>query len=209
MSTNDVPGANPVNNDKLAMGAWAEHADGSLILVESTEGNRAIYSVFDLSKEPPIEFRDAMPEVSFKTTYSWKPGGKAAGTPNEKWTWHDKTPFPWDRIIKKGGRDGFKSAAADHTVSEAAAIAETRNRHRRPPVEMAHLDEEEVSTAAARVAKVLRLQGQEFDRENAGDRLDQIRNRLDIGFGGIKRALDRLPGAIATALKPKKRAGGR
>jgi len=33
MSTNDVPGAKAANNDALAMGCWAEHADGSLILM--------------------------------------------------------------------------------------------------------------------------------------------------------------------------------
>lgn len=32
MSTNDVPGAKTENRDVLAMGCWAEHEDGSLIL---------------------------------------------------------------------------------------------------------------------------------------------------------------------------------
>lgn len=50
MSTNDVPGANPVNGDKLGMGCWAEHQDGSMILVEGTEGNRVIYSIFDMAR---------------------------------------------------------------------------------------------------------------------------------------------------------------
>ena len=58
MSTNDVPGADPRNSDELATGCWAEHEDGSLIFVESTEVNRVIYSVFDMSRTPPLEYRD-------------------------------------------------------------------------------------------------------------------------------------------------------
>src|SRR5262245_2443793 len=119
MSTNDVPGANPANNDELAMGCWAEHDDGSLIFVESTEANRVIYSIFDLAKEPPIEYRDAMPESSFKKTFSWKTGAF------EKWTWHDKTPFPWDRIIENGFADGEKPVSADHTLTAAERVAES------------------------------------------------------------------------------------
>lgn len=41
MSTNDVPGANPVNKDILAAGCWAEHADGSLLFVKGNEGGPA------------------------------------------------------------------------------------------------------------------------------------------------------------------------
>ena len=52
MSTTDVPGANPANRDELGVGSWAEHADGSLIFVESTEGDRVVYSMFDVSAEP-------------------------------------------------------------------------------------------------------------------------------------------------------------
>jgi len=80
MSTNDVPGYNPANADTLKALCWAEHKDGSLILVESTENGRVIFSMFDISgkdKNPPtsiIEFRDAMPEKGFKQTFSWNPG---------------------------------------------------------------------------------------------------------------------------------------
>ncbi len=122
MSTNDVPGANPSNNDELAMGCWAEHDDGSLMFVESTEGARVIYSMFDMVKSPPIEYRDAIPESSFKKTFSWKPGG---GGSTEKWTWHDKTPFPWDRVIKAGASDGGRLAFAEHTMSAAERVAES------------------------------------------------------------------------------------
>jgi hypothetical protein len=156
MSTNDVPGANPANYDELAMGAWAEHTDGSLIFVESTEGNRVIYSIFDMSKDPIIEYRDAMPEISFKNTFSWKPDGK-----NEKWVWHDKTPFPWDRIIKSGFPDGGRMASAG-----------------------------DILTAAERVAQSLKLKGQEFDKD-IKHHSDDTRSRVNSILDKINSALDR------------------
>lgn len=178
MSTNDVPGAKDYNNDALAMGAWAEHADGSLMLVESTEANRVIYSVFDMARDPPIEYRDAMPEASFKTTYSWEAGSTKKKL-NEKWTWHDKTPFPWDRIIKHF-KDGPKSAAADHTTTAAERIMASRDRH---------------ATAAQRVADELHLKGEELDRSNFEDRMERVldaaKGFVDHLFGAAKRAADR------------------
>lgn len=120
MSTNDVPGANPVNGDSLHVGCWAEHADGSLIFVEGAEGNSVVFSMFKM-KEPLLEYRDRMPDVNFKDLFTWKPG--ASGTKGVKWTWHDKTPFPWDRIIQKGVTDGprLPSAHAQMTVAEQIA----------------------------------------------------------------------------------------
>ena len=66
MSTNDVPGANPANRDELAMGAWAEHADGSLIFVESTEGGTCIYEVFDLSERQHQPVGESIAQVGVK-----------------------------------------------------------------------------------------------------------------------------------------------
>lgn len=160
MSTNDVPGANPVNNDELTMGCWAEHDDGSLIFVESTESVRVIYSMFDLSKSPPVEYRDAMSEVSFKKTFSWDPT-KTKG-PNEKWTWHDKTPFPWDSIIKLGVPDGGRFAAAEHLMS-----------------------------AAERVAESLKLKGAGISRD-IGHRADQARARANTIWNKLGRAIGEL-----------------
>jgi len=121
MSTHDVPGYNPVNNDKLAMGCWAEHKDGSLILVEGTEGDRVIYSMFDTTQAPIMEYRDAMPESVFKKAFSWKSGDSIN---NEKWTWHDKTPFDWNRVIKAGGKPGLRYAIVDDQISAAMRVAE-------------------------------------------------------------------------------------
>ena len=71
MSTTKVPGADPANRDSLAMGAWAEHADGSLIFVEGVEAGSVIYALFDLAITPPVQYRDAMPQKGFETTFSW------------------------------------------------------------------------------------------------------------------------------------------
>lgn len=123
MSTDDVPGYKPEHRDELAMGCWAEHADGSLIVVESTEGGRVVYSIFDTSLKPVTEFRDAMAEGAFKTQYSWKGKG-------DRWTWHDKTPFPWDRVIAAGARPGTRYADVEDTLSEAERVRRMRMRMR-------------------------------------------------------------------------------
>ncbi len=120
MSTNDVPGAKASNGDTLALGSWAEHDDGSLIFVESTEGGRVIYSVFDMSKDPVVEYRDAESEAQFKKSFSWDPSKPKT----EKWTWHDKTPFPWDRIIKAGVSDGPRFASARDQLTAAERLAQ-------------------------------------------------------------------------------------
>lgn len=117
MSTHDVPGANATNNDELAMGCWAEHEDGSLIFVESTEGDRVVYSMFDVSQEPVMEYRDAMDGDDFKGMFSWP------GDSGEKWTWHDKTPFPWDRVIKDFP-SGARFASVETVMTAAQRVAE-------------------------------------------------------------------------------------
>lgn len=130
MAHDDVPGFKPENRDTLAMGCWAEHEDGSLILVESTEGGRVIYLIFDVSglkKRPPrplVEFRDAMPEAAFKREFSW-----SAGRTKDKWTWHDKTAFPWDRVIEMGATDGVRHASADDQISAAERVRRSREIH--------------------------------------------------------------------------------
>lgn len=145
MSTNDVPGHKPENNDKLAMGCWAESEqpnDKSLILVESVENGRVIFSVFDCNRTPIMEYRDAMPEGDFKTYFSWKPGEQK---PGGKWRWHDRTLFPWNRIIREGSQDGFKYASAAEQLSAAEQVREhLRMRQSR------QVNEEEVRDRAPR-----------------------------------------------------------
>lgn len=123
MSTNDVPGANPANNDVLALGCWAEHEDGSLVFVMSVEGGRVVYSIFDMSVEPVVEYRDSMLQGAFERQFSYDD----RQSDQIKWTWHDKTPFPWERVIKKGATSGVKYASADDQLSAAERVAASRN----------------------------------------------------------------------------------
>lgn len=161
MSTNDVPGANQRNGDELAMGCWAEHEDESLIFVESTEGGRVIYSIFDTSPDPPVEYRDAMPEAVFKRRFSWSE--EANGASEEKWLWHDKTPFPWDRVIKAGATDGPRRPSA------AAEL-----------------------NAAQRVAESLRLRAREVDAGNIAHRRQETVARIGALFDSLKEEIGRL-----------------
>ena len=128
MSTNDVPGHKDCNNDVLAMGCWAAHEDGSLIFIESVENHRVIYSIFDMAKDPIVEYRDAMPEKEFKTNFSWvdtTKAKKASSSLNFKWTWHDKTRFPWEQVIKEGARDGMRFASAADLRTAAERVADS------------------------------------------------------------------------------------
>lgn len=125
MSTNDVPGAVLGHADVLAMGCWAEAADpddDSYIFVESTEVGRVVFCVFDMNQVPPVEYRDAMPEVGFKEMFSWKPG--VDDDDNVRWTWHDKTPFPWDLIMGTFPA-GSKHVSAEHQLTAAQRVART------------------------------------------------------------------------------------
>jgi hypothetical protein len=149
MATQDVPGANPDNGDELHAGCWAEHDDGSLIFVEGAEGGNVVYSVFDMSKDPIVEYRDSMSEKSFKSTFS------AKGKVKDKWTWHDKTHFPWDRVIKKGFSDGPR-----------------------------HVSAEALLTAAERVAQSLRLRGKEV-ADDLRHRSEDVRARAETNVQGL------------------------
>jgi hypothetical protein len=113
--TNDVPGANKNNADELAVGCWAEADDGSLILVKGLENGTVIYEIFD-SANPDLSFTDAMPEKKFKPFYSY--AGAAAN--KVKWSWHDKTSFPWDRVMKNISRPkpGFSSVEAQMSAAQ-------------------------------------------------------------------------------------------
>lgn len=153
MATTDVPGANAANGDALAMGCWAEHADKSLIFVESTEAGRVVYSLFDVSRDPALEFRDAMPEAGFKKAFSWP---NAAG---EKWTWHDKTPFPWDRVMKDFPA-GTRVASAGALSTAAQRIADRMGLRSREvePDEISHL-RDEVRSAGSIIDRLQRALG--------------------------------------------------
>lgn len=152
MATNDVPGANPANNDVLCAGCWAEHQDGSLIYVKGTENGSVVFEIFDMAQEPPVYYQDAMREGAFKEAFTWKPGNPAG----EKWTWHDKTTFPWQKVMKTFGR----------------------------PVPR-HADVYDQLSAAARVAQSLRLRGQRLTEAEASGRVEQEVPKKSAAAGGI------------------------
>jgi|GEM_PF-6288748 len=161
MSTNDVPGARAGNRDELAMGCWAEHDDGSLILVESTEGGRVVYSIFDMDMDPITEYRDSMAEGAFKRAFSWVPADKKS----EKWTWHDKSPFDFDRVIKRGARDGTRHASADDLLNAAQRVRRSREIHR----------------------------GQDVDLRAMATRIDQVGEKAEGIIKRLQRAISKLP----------------
>lgn len=121
MSTNDVPGANPANADTLAAGSWAEHDDGSLLFVKGTEAQQVVYELYDLAQDPPVYYQDAMRDDPFKKAFSFPP----VGTSPDKWTWHDKTPFPWNRVMKTFDKPRPAHADVHDTLSAAARVAES------------------------------------------------------------------------------------
>ena len=120
MATNDVPGAVAAHKDTLHIGCWAEHADGSLIFVKGVEGGRVVYEIYDLAGTEPVVYSDAMQEAAFKKVFSFPPVGTSA----EKWTWHDKTEFPWDRVMKSVQRP-VPAMMAEQTLSAAQRVADS------------------------------------------------------------------------------------
>jgi hypothetical protein len=117
MSTSDVPGANPANGDDLAAGCWAEHSDGSLMVVQNTENDAVVYLLMDTTRDPPDVYIDRMPEGDFKRQYT-----------RRGWTWHDKTPFPWQRVIRST-RPG-RVDVPENSRTEAERIAQSRHLQR-------------------------------------------------------------------------------
>ena len=122
MSTQDVPGHGSAKSDTLCMGVWGEHNDGSLLFVESTEGGRVIYSIFDMAHDPIVEYRDAMPEKGFKETFSFDSKNSKV---DDGWVFHDKTPFPWDNVMAAGAKDGVRYASAEDQLNAAQKVAES------------------------------------------------------------------------------------
>lgn len=134
MSTNDVPGARSSNNDVLAMGCWAEAEDGSLLFVKSVEGGRVLFEMYDLAENPITQYVDGMTEIEFKKLFSYDSKktdittGRGKKVPMTKWTWHDKTPFPWDRVIKSGAKSGTTFAHAGDLIAAADNVRKSQTR---------------------------------------------------------------------------------
>jgi hypothetical protein len=101
----------------LGVNSWAEHKDGSLVRVDGLEGDSVIFSVIRVDAKPALEYRDAMALADFNKEFS--PGNKLGLT----WTWHDKTPFPWDRVMKVVP-SGTKAVSVQDTMSAAQRVGE-------------------------------------------------------------------------------------
>lgn len=175
MATEDTPGSNPRNNDKLATGCWAEHSDGSLIFVEGTENGEVVFSTFDMAQTPPVEYRAMLKEDAFANSFSCNPsdmsksvfkGSKTGDKNPDRWTWHDKTPFPWERVMKAGFREGYKLPSRDHILAEAEAIERS---------------------AASRVRDALHLKAMPI--QNREHLTDQIRDAMSNVADVIAKAL--------------------
>ena len=121
MATNDVPGANPANADELRTGCWSEHKDGSLLFVKGVENGQVIYELYDLAQSPPVYYQDAMRKEAFEKQFSRPP----TGTSKEGFVWHDKTPFPWSRVMKTFDKPRPIHADVHDTLSAAARVAES------------------------------------------------------------------------------------
>lgn len=217
MSTPDVPGAVPANQDQLRMGCWAEADKGqSLIFVKSTEDDRVIYDIYDLSHEPVVTFPDAMQLDDFKKHFSFDPTQlNQRALSSIRWTWHDKTLFPWAKVMKQGARDTAHYADVEEQLKEARRIEEARKRvHRKRDVETkydpmtgvpmevekegavaeAEFADIEGETAAQRVARIRRLTGKAFDPKMHEHMVEQevpkqasgVRARLRAAFNAFK-----------------------
>jgi hypothetical protein len=146
MATSDVPGADPKNGDVLAMGCWAEHEDGSLVFVKSTEGGNIVYEIYDVIEEPPIMYQDAMPEAGFKRQFSYPP----VGTSTDRWVWHDKTPFPFDRVMEAVERPRPQYASAAAQITAARRVARSLDLHASEVSSATHGHHREVVRARGR-----------------------------------------------------------
>jgi len=123
MSTQDVPGFGCAVRDELAIGVWGEHPDGSLILIEGVEQGRVVFSMFDMEPTPPIEYRDSLPEDQFKRQFSFSSSDSIV---KDGWQWHDKTQFPWNKIMDNFP-DGTRFPSADVIMNEAQRLARVRS----------------------------------------------------------------------------------
>jgi len=163
MSTCDVPGYDDIKSDakqdKLRIGVWGEHTDGSQILIEGVEQGRVVFSIFDMSVSPPMEYRDSLPERQFKQQFSFN---SKYSIVDGGWRWHDKTQFPWNKIMDHFP-DGTRFPSADIVLNEAQRIVKLKN-----------------------------LRGDIIKKENYSHMMDQIGKKGRIIVDKIQRAIGEL-----------------
>jgi len=182
MSTNDVPGFNPKNLDTLHGNCWAEHADGTLIHVLATENGTVLFDLYDPSTRPPTDYRDAMPQAEFEKKFSWN----AKDPKSVKFTWHDKTVFPWDRILRYFNQ-GVRAASVRTQLSDAARVRGVQKKHmgkkktsrsraRAMPVDQIAEDLDEAGTqetVAQQIARERALTGQPVAHADVAHRAER------------------------------------
>jgi hypothetical protein len=145
MATQAVPGADPRNLDDLSVGCWAEDKDRtSLIHVIGHEGGSVVFQLYDLHEDPSLYYQDAMMEDEFKDFFSVPP----VGSSDVPWTWHDKTTFPWDRVMKR-----FSGKAPQYA------------------------DVQDHLSVAQKIAQKLGLRGKRLAKEEVTPQVEQRRNR--------------------------------
>lgn len=130
MSTDTVPGADPANRDKLTGGCWAEHEDGSMVFVKDiTENDVVIFEIYDFKdRGDPVFWPHALALKDFENTFSYRPKKKKhKDIADIKWIWHDKTPMPWDRIMKVIKSPSPQSTNVEQTLSAANRLANSLN----------------------------------------------------------------------------------
>lgn len=151
MATQDVPGANPANADTLHAGCWCQHEDGSLLYVKGAENDQVIYELYDLAQDPPVYYQDAMRKEAFKKAFSHPPVGNS----KEKWIWHDKLAFPWNKVMKTFDKPRPVHADVHDTLSAAARVAESLRLRAQElkSEETSHMAEQEGSKAGMDIVK--------------------------------------------------------
>ena len=140
MATPDVPGSNPANHDKLSIGNWAEHEDGSLILIIGIDENdTVVFNLYDLDDaDHPVFYPNAMTLKEFEKTFSFDPKKKISDK-NLKWTWHDKTPFAWQRVMSVFKKPQPVLANVDDTLSAAKRLKRSLDLRMTMPVTPEHV----------------------------------------------------------------------
>jgi len=72
-----------------------------------------------------VEYRASMLIGDFGRKFSVDPSKMSAKKKQDSWTWHDKTPFPWEKIMQKGVREGLRHPSADQLLSQARRVEES------------------------------------------------------------------------------------
>lgn len=169
MATKAVPGADKKNFDQLAVGCWAEDDEaqdvqtsgGSLLFVAGFENGQVVYQMYDLDNG--MFYSDAMVERDFKDFFSVPPIGKS----KVKWTWHDKTAFPWDRVMKRFQRPVPQHADVLDHLSSAERVARDLNLRGRTLREddVSHQVEDDRTRGMAIISSIAESLGRAFRRE--------------------------------------------